>query len=59
MYEDNEDRIAAADLMAEHDLRAASEVLSAIARDPSVSDEVRLSAAELLADLDSSAGTRS
>ncbi|HYB15471.1 MAG TPA: hypothetical protein VEF71_08370 [Streptosporangiaceae bacterium] len=51
MYEDDEDRIDAAEQLAEHNPRAAAEALSAIACDQEVGDEVRLSAAELLAAL--------
>jgi hypothetical protein len=50
MYED-EDRIDAAEQLAERDPRAAAEALSAIACDREVGDEVRLSAAQLLADV--------
>jgi hypothetical protein len=52
MYESDEDRIDAAELLAEQNPRAASEAFSAIACDRAVGDEVRLSAAELLADVD-------
>jgi hypothetical protein len=52
MYEDDEDRIDAAEQLAERNPRAAAEACSAIACDGAVGDEVRLSAAELLADLD-------
>ena len=52
MYESDEDRIDAAELLAEQNPRAAAEAFSAIACDRAVGDEVRLSAAELLADVD-------
>jgi hypothetical protein len=52
MYEADEDRLDAAEQLAEHQPRAAAEALSAIARDAAVGDEVRLSAAEQLAVLD-------
>ena len=52
MYEDDEDRIDAAEQLAERNPRAAAEAFAAIACDQAVGDEVRLSAAELLADLD-------
>jgi hypothetical protein len=52
MYQDDEDRIDAAEKLAERNPRAAAEAFSAIACDQAVGDEVRLSAAELLADLD-------
>ena len=55
MYEDDEDRIDAAEQLAERNPHAAAEALSAIACDQAVGDEVRLSAAELLADLDARA----
>ena len=55
MYEDDEDRIGAAEQLAEHNAHAAAEAFSAIACDQAVGDEVRLSAAELLAALHSSA----
>jgi hypothetical protein len=51
MYKD-EDRIEAADRLAEHNPRAAAEALSAIACDGAVGDEMRLSAAALLGDVD-------
>jgi hypothetical protein len=47
-YDADEDRIAMAEQLAEHNPRAAAEALSAIACDPEVGDEVRLSAAEQL-----------
>jgi len=49
MYESDEDRIDAAEQLAEHNPRAAAEAFSAIACDQAVGDEVRLSAAELAA----------
>ena len=49
MHEDNEDRLDAAEQLAEHNPRTAAEAFSAIACDPEVGDEVRLSAAERLA----------
>ena len=49
MHEDHEDRLDAAEQLAEHSLHAAAEAFSAIARDPEVGDEVRLSAAQLAA----------
>jgi hypothetical protein len=49
MYEDDEDRIDAAEQLAEHNPHAAAEAFSAIACDPAVDDESRLSAAELAA----------
>jgi len=52
MYEDDEDRIDAAEQLAERNPHAAAEAFSAIACDQGVGDEVRLSAAELLADVD-------
>ena len=52
MYESDEDRIDAAELLAEQNPRAAAEAFSAIACGRAVGDEVRLSAAELLADVD-------
>jgi hypothetical protein len=52
MYEADEDRLDAAEQLAEHHPRAAAEALSAIASDQAVGDEVRLSAAEQLAALD-------
>jgi len=55
MYEDDEDRIDAAEQLAEHNPRAAAEALSAIACDQEVGDEVRLSAAVQLAALGPSA----
>jgi hypothetical protein len=55
MYESDEDRIDAAELLAEQNPRAAAEAFSAIACGRAVGDEVRLSAAELLADVDSGA----
>jgi hypothetical protein len=55
MYEDNEDRMSAAEQLAEHNPHAAVEAFSAIACNQAVGDEVRLSAAEQLAALDSSA----
>jgi hypothetical protein len=48
MYEDDEDRLDAAGHLAEHNPHAATEALSAIARDEEVGDEVRMSAAEQL-----------
>ena len=47
MYESDEDRIDAAELLAEQNPRAAAEAFSAIACDQAVGDEVRLSAADL------------
>jgi hypothetical protein len=55
MYEDDEDRIGAAEQLAEHDPQPAAEAFSAIACDRTVGDEVRLSAAEQLAALSPSA----
>jgi hypothetical protein len=55
MYEDDEDRLDAAEQLAEHNPHAAAEALSAIACDHEVGDEVRLSATEQLAALDHSA----
>ena len=52
MYEDDEDRIDAAEQLAEDHPDAAAEAFSAIACDQAVGDEVRLSAAELLAGAD-------
>ena len=52
MDESDEDRIDAAELLAEQNPRAAAEAFSAIACDRAVGDEVRLSAAELLSDVD-------
>jgi hypothetical protein len=52
MYEADEDRLDAAEQLAEHHPRAAAEAFSAIACDQTVGDEVRLSAAEQLAALD-------
>jgi hypothetical protein len=52
MYEGDEDRLDAAEQLAEHNPNAAAEAFSAIACDQAVGDEVRLSAAELLADVD-------
>ena len=49
MYEDDDDRMDAADQLAELSPRAAAEALSAIACDRGVDDELRLSAAERLA----------
>jgi len=49
MYEDDEDRMDAAEQLAEHNPHAAAEAFSAIACDGEVDDEVRLSAAELAA----------
>ena len=49
MYEDDEDRMDAADQLAELSPHAAAEALSAIACDRGVDDELRLSAAERLA----------
>jgi hypothetical protein len=58
MYEGDEDRIEAAEQLAEHNRHAAAEAFSAIACDQAVGDEVRLSAAEQLVDVDSSAAAR-
>ena len=55
MYEDDEDRLDAAEQLAEHSPHAAAEAFSAIACDGEVGDEVRLSAAEQLTALDSRA----
>lgn len=55
MYEDDEDRIEAAEQLAEHNSSAVAGALSAIARDGAVGDEVRRSAVEQLAVLDPSA----
>ena len=52
MYEDDEDRLDAAEQLAEHSPHAAAEALSAIACDHEVGDEERLSATEQLAALD-------
>jgi hypothetical protein len=52
MYESDEDRVDAAEQLAEHNPHAAAEAFSAIACDQAVGDEVRLSAAERLADVD-------
>ena len=52
MYEDDEDRIDAAEQLAEHNPHAATEAFSAIACDGAVGDGVRLSAAQQLADID-------
>ena len=52
MYEGDEDRLDAAEQLAEYDPHAAAEAFSAIASDQAVGDEVRLSAAEQLADID-------
>jgi hypothetical protein len=52
MHEADEDRLDAAEQLAEYHPRAAAEALSAIASDQAVGDEVRLSAAQLLADVD-------
>ena len=49
MYDGDEDRIEAAEQLAEHDRHAAAGAFSAIAGDREVGDEVRLSAAEQLA----------
>ena len=49
MYEDDEDRLDAAEQLAEHSPHAAAEAFSAIACDGEIDDEVRLSAAEQLA----------
>lgn len=55
MYEDDEDRIDAAEQLAEHNPRDAAEAFSAIACDRTVGDEVRRSAAEHLAALNPTA----
>jgi hypothetical protein len=55
MHEHDEDRIDAAEHLAEHNPHAAAEAFSAIACDQAVGDEVRLSAAQQLADVDPSA----
>jgi hypothetical protein len=55
MCVDDEGRLDAAEQLADYDSRAATEAFSAIACDPKVGDEVRLSAAELLAALHASA----
>ena len=52
MHEDDEDRIDAAEHLAEHNPHAAAEAFSAIACDQAVGDEVRLSAAQQLAGVD-------
>ena len=52
MYEGDEDRLDAAEQLAEYDPHAAAEAFSAIACDQAVGDEVRLSATEQLADID-------
>jgi hypothetical protein len=54
MHEDHEDRLDAAEQIAEHNPHAAVEAFSAIACDHETGDEVRLSAAQLAA-LDPSA----
>jgi hypothetical protein len=54
-YDTDDDRIEMAEELAGHDPRAAAEAFSAIACDPAVGDEVRLSASEQLAALDPSA----
>jgi hypothetical protein len=58
MYEGDEDRIEAAEQLAEHNRHAAAEAFSAIACDQAVGDEIRLSAAEQLADVDPSTAAR-
>ena len=55
MYEADEDRIDAAEQLAEHNPHAAAAAFSAIACDRAVGDEVRLSAAGQFADVDPSA----
>ena len=55
MYEDAEDRMGAAEQLAEHNAHGAAEALSAIACDEAADDEVHRSAAEQLAVLDPSA----
>ena len=50
MYKDDEDRIDAAEQLAEHNPHAAAEAFSAIACDQAVGDQVRLTAAQQLAD---------
>jgi hypothetical protein len=55
MYRDDEDRMGAAEQLAEHNPHGAAEVFSAIACDEAADDEVRLSAAQQLADIDPSA----
>ena len=53
MYESDEDRLDAAERAAEgNNPRAAAGAFSAIARDREAGDEVRLAAAEQLADVD-------
>ena len=52
MYEDDEDRMDAAEQLAGHSPHAAAEAFSAIACDGAVDDETRLSAAEQLTALD-------
>jgi hypothetical protein len=52
MYEADEDRVDAAEQLAEHNPHAAAAAFSAIACDGGVDDETRLSAAEQLAALD-------
>ena len=52
MYEDDEDRIDAAEQLARHNPHAAAEAFSAIAGDGGIDDETRLSATEQLAALD-------
>jgi hypothetical protein len=49
MYEGDENRIEAAEQLAAHNRHGAAEAFSAIACDAAVGDEVRLSAAKLLA----------
>ncbi len=49
MHEDSEDRLDAAEQLAEHSPHTAAEAFSAIACDQEAGDEVRLSAAEQLA----------
>ena len=48
-YDSDEGRMTTAEQLATHDPRAAAEALRAIACDDGVGDEVRLSAAELIA----------
>lgn len=50
-YDSDEDRLATAEHLARHDSGDAAEAFRAIACDDGVGDEVRLSAAELLATL--------
>ncbi len=58
MYEGDEDRLDAAEQLADYDPHAAAEALTALACDQGVGDEVRLSAAEQLAEIDPRAAGR-